>query len=72
MRWNGDVKLDCVSSTSYVRPVMLIPDLWVVSKLHGPEKRMNDLPDTPKTRKMIRFFEVASYKYTSIAEQVCV
>ena len=72
VRWNGDVKLDCVSSTSYVRPVMLIPDLWVVSKLHGTEKRMNDLPDTPKTRKMIRFFEVASYKYTSIAEQVCV
>ena len=72
MQWNGDVKLDCVSPASYVRPVMLIPDPWVVSKLHGPEKRMNDLPDTPKTRKMLRFFEVASYKYTSVAEQVCV
>ncbi|CDF37391.1 unnamed protein product [Chondrus crispus] len=72
VQYKGDVKLDCVLPSSLFRPAMLIPDPWVVSKLYGLQRRMNDLPDTPTTRKNMRFFEVAGFKYTSLPEQVCV
>lgn len=65
-----DVVLDCVPINSFLRTVMLVPDMHDVVKRYGLKQRVGNLPDDVSGRRVATFFEIPIYKYTSLAEQL--
>ena len=64
----GDVQTDLISESNLGRAAMMVTDLWVMSRLFGTGRGMENVPKTEQVRKKISFLEIAVFKFTAIAE----
>ena len=68
---DGDTRFDCISKHEVLRCCVSVLDPWQSSKRYGAKTRWTELPDSVQARTHAAFFEVAGYKYTSLAEKPC-
>lgn len=68
---HGDCVLDIFPVSHLKRIIIIVPDLYDVSRRHGIFQRVANIPDTKEERLLSRFFEVSDYQVTSFPERKC-
>lgn len=64
-----ELKLLAVPVSSTQRKVVLVRDMWDMTKRHGFDTRISDLEDIITERALARFFVAKNFKYSSLGKR---